>query len=358
MTTDSHASTTYKRLAGRGHRGRALGFLFSRCHLFLGSDHILSVESTGYTERYKRFYFDDIGAILTEETTRGNAWKVVLLVLVMFWTGLAYVLGSGTGRIVTGSLAAISLLALIVHFVRGPTCRCFIYTAVQKEELPSLNRVWVAEKVIARLKSLIEAAQGVVDPEVLAAQVADPRVAGDLPEPQTHAAESVVIHNRVRHYDGTMHLIAFLLLLVDGLLSVLSLIHHVPLLAFVSIPLSLTYSILIVVALVRQQGTDVPPMVRTVAWIVTGFAWLSLMVGNVVGSMMAVYNGRMITNQWNLQQEMLKLSPHDSLFVLVLSIVNVACSFGLGVPGVMGVLRHRRAFATQEGEASGEVRPQ
>jgi hypothetical protein len=33
-------------------------------------------------------------------------------------------------------------------------------TAVQVEELPSMNRLWKAQKILARIRSLIAAAQG------------------------------------------------------------------------------------------------------------------------------------------------------------------------------------------------------
>ena len=51
------------------------------------------------------------------------------------------------------------------HVMLGTTCRCLIRTAVQTEELPSLRRVRNADKVLARIRPLIESAQRQEIPE-------------------------------------------------------------------------------------------------------------------------------------------------------------------------------------------------
>ncbi len=75
------APKDYTRLPGRGLRYG--GFrLFSRaiCTLWMGADHLLLVDRTGYTESYKRFYFADIQAIVVRRTSfsnydHGSDWK-------------------------------------------------------------------------------------------------------------------------------------------------------------------------------------------------------------------------------------------------------------------------------------------
>src|SRR4051794_11160105 len=49
--------------------------------LWLGPDHLLCIDSSGYTENYKRFYFRDIQALFIRET---NTYKLVALALVAF----------------------------------------------------------------------------------------------------------------------------------------------------------------------------------------------------------------------------------------------------------------------------------
>jgi hypothetical protein len=48
----------------------------------------------------------------------------------------------------------------MANLILGRTCRCFLRTAVQTEQLPPLDRVRRAQKVFARLRPLIAAAQG------------------------------------------------------------------------------------------------------------------------------------------------------------------------------------------------------
>ncbi len=55
--------------------------------------------------------------------------------------------------------AGICFLLAAASFLRGPTCRCTLSTAVQTQDLPSLNRVRTARKVLARIRPFIEAAQ-------------------------------------------------------------------------------------------------------------------------------------------------------------------------------------------------------
>ena len=55
----------YIRLA-RGRRSNIAGFSTSGGYasLWQGKDHLLSIDSSGYTEEYKRFYYRDIQAII------------------------------------------------------------------------------------------------------------------------------------------------------------------------------------------------------------------------------------------------------------------------------------------------------
>jgi hypothetical protein len=52
------------------------------------------------------------------------------------------------------------LLLLAYHLLSGPTCICYLRTAVQFEALPSLYRIKTARKAIALLRQRIEAYQG------------------------------------------------------------------------------------------------------------------------------------------------------------------------------------------------------
>ena len=143
----------YQRLPGVGARGS------HRIRLWQGPDHLLFVSSSLLGERYKRFYFADIQAIVIRKTAAWLGWIIALLVMTAIF-GLAGVgISETAGRIVMFCIAGVFFLILAIHAALGPTCYCMIRTAVQTEELPSLKRVRNADKVVARIRPLIEIAQ-------------------------------------------------------------------------------------------------------------------------------------------------------------------------------------------------------
>lgn len=147
-------------------RSRSVFVLVARrSSLWLGSDHLLRIDTTGYTESYKRFYFRDIQAILFRKTTRWLIWAAIfgscaaISALILLSSQEAVV------RWIFGSLAALFFLALALDVAGGPTCVCQLRTAVQTEPLVSLKRVRRARRFLARLRPLIAQAQGHLAPE-------------------------------------------------------------------------------------------------------------------------------------------------------------------------------------------------
>ena len=168
---DTEAPIKYRRLPGRGAGGgfRAWGV---RCTLWLGPDHLLSVERTNFTEDYRRYYFKDIKAIIVRRTRRWGAVTAVLLTLLLLLVGgfsIAAMKAPPFDRmlpvIFAGILSMPLLVALLVHLVRGPTCICHLRTPVQQEQLPSLNRLWKARRTLARIQAAIDAIQGPLSEE-------------------------------------------------------------------------------------------------------------------------------------------------------------------------------------------------
>ena len=155
------AKTEYKRLTRARSSGAFAVAVASRTSLWLGADHLLYVNSSGYTETYKRFYFRDIQTFVLQKTQRANVVNIVLTILFSLSLLPALVGGQGTGwKIFLFVLAGIFTIFLLVNLLQGQTCRCFLRTAVQTEQLPPLNRIRRAQKVFALLRPLIAAAQG------------------------------------------------------------------------------------------------------------------------------------------------------------------------------------------------------
>ena len=185
----------YQRLARPRSRSEFAVAFISRSSLWLGKDHLLCVEASGYTETYKRFHFRDIQAITFMATKRRAIWNwiwgvpttisLVLLLASLPYTGSAGP-NSNLGEIVFfACLTAIFAAALLINSFLGPSCICHLRTAVQMEELSSLNRLRRARKVLNRVRPLIAAAQGELAPgEIpvrLRAAVASPDSATQSP---------------------------------------------------------------------------------------------------------------------------------------------------------------------------------
>lgn len=159
------AKGEYQRLT-RARSRAAFGIVSTgRSSLWLGKDHLLSIESTGYTEKYKRLYFSDIQAITIRKTDHGKFWSLVFGILGGLLGSFAVVAGQPVPAGILGAIAGLFILLLIFNLAVGPTCACQLRTAVQTEELTSLSRLRRARRVLNRLRPLIAEAQGQIAPE-------------------------------------------------------------------------------------------------------------------------------------------------------------------------------------------------
>lgn len=142
----------YRKLPGSG------GSALQRHRLWLGADHVLSVASSAIGERYRRFYFADIQALVWRPTAgwivRAIGW---LLVAALCALGLRS--DEPAVRGVFGCVAAVFVIFCVIDLAMGKTCACFVKTAVQFERLPSLGRERAVRKVLAQLRPLIAQAQ-------------------------------------------------------------------------------------------------------------------------------------------------------------------------------------------------------
>jgi len=185
------AEKEYHRLTGaRSRSAFALAFT-SRSSLWLGRDHLLCIDTNGYTETYKRFYFRDIQAFTLVATNRRKVWNGVLLVpIVICLAGLANSLFSLPRQdevVIVAWMVFTGLFAvpLLINNILGPACTCYLRTAVQIEELPSLNRLRRAHKVLARIRPFVIAAQGGMSPEEISSRM---RAAAGSPDGATPTA--------------------------------------------------------------------------------------------------------------------------------------------------------------------------
>ncbi len=170
------AQTQYQRLTRSRARAQFAVVYRTRSALWLGGDHLLLVETNGFTENYKRFYFRDIQTITMHETGRGRVWNFILggvlllCTFVMFFTLASAAPGRWDGGEIAGEITLATVMVIFAGFfvaglLAGPTCKTRLQTAVQVEELGSLQRVRQTRKVMDRIRPLIVAAQGQITGE-------------------------------------------------------------------------------------------------------------------------------------------------------------------------------------------------
>ncbi|MFP4541538.1 MAG: hypothetical protein ACLFR7_07905 [Opitutales bacterium] len=126
---------------------------------YLGEHALLAV--TGfYKQRYRRFAYRDIEALIIQPTSHQTAWTVGLAIALV--VGLL-MLGLGSGgvvRVVGSIVSAASVVGLVVNLAMGPTCRTFLQSRVQRLRLGNVTRRTKAERLRAALWPRLEAVQG------------------------------------------------------------------------------------------------------------------------------------------------------------------------------------------------------
>jgi hypothetical protein len=325
----------YQRLPGRGIRSRSVfAVTHTYCRLWQGPDHLLSVESEGYTEDYKRFYYRDIQAIVLRQTDRGKYWNMLCGVPVLALSLIALGVGNAVGAGVAWGFAGLFLLLLAINWLRGPTCVCQLQTAVQIEALPSLNRVRTAKRVIGRLKPLIEQAQGQITAEEMnrqAAYLLQPGVRPAGASAPTRAPDRAV----VRHESGAVHRILFYLLFVDALITATAIFKHGILIVILNTVLSLALLACVTVALIRQHESDMPKGLRGVVWGILATLGVFFGVGYIRTVMMTMEHPDASGNQWEMLKLIAAESPLASPSLLRLYIASIASSTALATAGLI-----------------------
>ena len=116
------AEQEYQRLTWARRRPSGfIAFSATRSSLWLGSDHLLCIDTTGYTENYKRFYFRDIQAIVIRKT---EAWKFVALALGALTGAFSLVAAlqkESSLLYVFGVIASLFAIAFVITVAQGPS---------------------------------------------------------------------------------------------------------------------------------------------------------------------------------------------------------------------------------------------
>jgi hypothetical protein len=337
---DAAAPVQYVRLPGGGASrkgGALLSVARTSCRLWLGDDHLLQVESVGgYSESYKRFYFRDIQAIYLHKTRTWSTQNLVfgsLTGLLLLWALSV----KEPGVVVTlGIFSGVFGLLLLVNALRGSTCACHLRTAVHLEELPPLRRRRIAEKVLARLRPLIEAAQGSASAEAVAPQYAAllanagamPAVPGQLL--RTEPALSA--------YRSQAHRILFIALLAEAVSGTLNILLPGLPAVFLKIITGGVATCAVLIALVKQHQSDLKLAVRALTWCAGVFEGIRSLAGYVI--MVGMAQGQQFDGtQWGYLKAFAQLRPLETPWLLAVQSVSAGVA---GLFGASGLLLMRR----------------
>jgi hypothetical protein len=134
---------------------------FRRNTLWLGPDHLLLVDSTRFSETYKRFYLPDIQTIIIRKTPRFVLPYYWLLLAIGALILLVIGLNPFRGRFFW---PAVVLLAAVAFYLYAASmfqsCTCHLITRVSRVELGSLFRLHTARQFVDLLAPRILEVQG------------------------------------------------------------------------------------------------------------------------------------------------------------------------------------------------------
>ena len=253
----------YTKLGGMGvARQGLLSVGVLRCRLYLGDDHLMQVESSGYNEEYRRFYFRDIQAI-TIQLTREWFWtNLALAVFAVLFGVAAFFTTDSAGQVALGIFFTFFFLPLIINLILGPTCKTMIRTAVQQQQLPSLGRLKEARKAMAKLRPLVEAAQGAFTPEELTFH---------LQNSAAHTAfdSRAVAPPPLAHYGGGIHKALFWVCAADLILTPVSALTKVTWLQpFMWLHIIAVFGLGIAAIFRALNESRLDPLIQLIPWFV------------------------------------------------------------------------------------------
>jgi hypothetical protein len=155
---------TYRRLKAGGYGP------FGSSSYWLGPDHLLVVVMASYAESYRRFLLSDIQAFVVTRNKARLLWGsgFGLLAVPSLVGGLALTSSQPIAAGIMLGLAGLFGALLLVNWLRGPTCSCSLWTAVQSSPLPNITRWRRAEALLKELTPrVLEAQAGLVPGEML-----------------------------------------------------------------------------------------------------------------------------------------------------------------------------------------------
>jgi hypothetical protein len=323
--------------------GKKRGF-FRKSTLWLGSDHILAIESNYFTEIYKHFHFKDIQAIIFCQTSRCAIYSIIFIIAI-FLSGLMLLSGivkhSKPMIILMGIAFAGFLVSLILNAVRGPTCSARLKMPLTDHELPSLCRFKYARETLTVLRPLVQKYQGELHlPE-------DKSTIG-LKRRSTQSAAGIWSGRKMSWFSerelvqdsGLVHVFLFGLLMVGAVVTLRRFYSNDPLLFYGYAFLNCALMIVLVMALVRQHGRTLVPTAKGLTWSVLILFGARNVFDFYYGIISyALHNPKKpLHNQWEIMQAFSKISPATDLVLRKSYMCFILPAFILGAWGIGAIV--------------------
>jgi len=305
---------------------------FATCStLWMSEDHLLSVESVFFAENYKRFYYKDIQTVIIRKTREGKVRNAILggtagsfiLVQIFLQHNIPFLSG----------VAVAGIFFLLLNCLSGPTCECYLRTAVQREKLQSLCRLRTARKFMSRLKPMIEKAQGSLSPEALAD--------GDrIRQAEKISISALPAEPRVtKPGDKKAHHVLFYLLLVYGVTGLTDMFYNHVGITLWTTALAMSLLVCVIIALIRQYESATEAMLRGITWTTLGFLCADLLAGYIFYFITAFKNPNVMHNRWEMLLLISNLSPLENPILTGCYIFSICAALILGISGLSLVRR-------------------
>ncbi|MEO6183668.1 MAG: hypothetical protein ABIP71_11335 [Verrucomicrobiota bacterium] len=332
----------YRKLPGRGLRSKgAISVSQTSCTLWLGADHLLQVDSqSGYAEDYKRFYFRDIQAVIVRKTSKAAIWNGVLVVAIVTLALMGWSFRENPiAATILYSFAGLFAVCLVINAARGATSICHLKTAVQLDQLPSLKRLRIARKTLAIIQPLLEQAQGSLHAEEINTHIETVQRTPPPIEMGSPVFSGQPLNNQTRSgpkpFRGPFHMWFFGVLLFSGLLDIAHIFYHpVGFMAFEML-ISTCLIALAVIALAKQQGTDLNKTTQTVTWISAIYVGLLVVVGYFEMMAMTITDPAASSDQWTMVKKFSEMEPFENPWLLATLVTNIFVASSLGVLGLI-----------------------
>jgi hypothetical protein len=328
----------YKRLTGS-----RFTYKLGQCSFWIGKDHLLHIRISGYTETYKRFYFEDIEGFIIRKSWRRLIINIVFLSFMSAFLIMAIAAfsdGFEGGWIGFGFLALFNAVVVVVNIVKGPGCHCHIRTRVQLEELPSITRIRQANRLIALLTPIIMVAQQIYADELsngkLSQNGTNPFSETDY-RPENPAIDSPHFQPhkpRLKQYDSNVHLLLFSAMIVEAISTGLNFLVHSEMVLLIKMLIGLALTTLLIIALVKQQNTNLTKTIQGFTWAGLGYLCLTFLGGSIFGFIVSIDHPEISNNQWKLIQTIAAIEPLDSSFLTFYYSASICCALILGGLGL------------------------